>query len=271
MPLIAMVKGFGPVFALPGLELRNWMGATHPYVIILRPTAWVPSANSVSLAGSNSAKHRAVSELCKSHCASVFQSPTLLLPMTLVCSPTSFSVRMRWNMIVGKLSILAWPGFAKTTLGGDFCWRTHGRHLWKPGWTAPALEKFPSITMNCKAPSIFLSKTWSMESSPLMCELWYFQSCLGHTFPPQYNETDIFSCLTINSSQSLLKDPLKAKYPLELWERSMNYKIEGRKDITGDCHITFLMFAGMISRNLHWDDFGLVYVKTLKTESEEKR
>lgn len=116
-------------------------------------------------------EHGLISNLYKSLQMFVFQSLTLLLPMTSACSPTSSSVRTRWNMTVGKQCILVWQGFAKMISEGDFCWRTHGQLSWRPDWTAPELEKSLSITMNCKAPSTFPSKIWSTVSSLLMCEL----------------------------------------------------------------------------------------------------
>lgn len=98
------------------------------------------------------------------------QSPTSLRPTTLVCSRTSFFVRMLWSMIVEKLSILVWQGFAKMTLGGDFCWKTRGQRSWRLDWIALALEKSLFTTMNCKALFIFLNKIWSTEFSLPMCE-----------------------------------------------------------------------------------------------------
>lgn len=98
------------------------------------------------------------------------QSPTSLLPMTLVCSLTSFSVRMRWSMTVEKQSILVWPEFVKMTLGDDFCWKIHGQLSWRLGWIVPVPEKSLFTTMNCKAHFIFLNRIWSMEYSQPMCE-----------------------------------------------------------------------------------------------------
>lgn len=98
------------------------------------------------------------------------QSPTSSQPTTSASSPSSSWGRTRWSTTAARQSIPAWHESARTTLEGDFSWRTPGPRSWRRGSTAPAPGRSPSTTTSCRAPSTCPSRTSSMASSQPMCE-----------------------------------------------------------------------------------------------------